>query len=46
VQCGICFAAFRSEHFLEIHRRKVHGEGSATVMCSYCAKDFPTGPPI
>jgi len=41
-QCDKCQAVFKSEHFLEIHMRKVHGEGSATVMCSHCAKEFPT----
>jgi hypothetical protein len=42
--CTDCSAVFRSEHFLEIHRRQEHGLlGSPTVICSYCAKDFPTG---
>jgi len=41
-QCDKCQAVFKSEHFLEIHMRRVHGEGSATVMCSHCAKEFPT----
>jgi hypothetical protein len=45
--CTDCSAVFRSEHFLEIHRRQEHGLlGSPTVICSYCAKDFPTGQPI
>ena len=41
-QCDKCQAVFKSEHFLEIHQRREHGEGSATVMCSHCAKEFPT----
>ena len=41
-QCDKCRAVFKSEHFLEIHQRREHGEGSATVMCSHCAKEFPT----
>ena len=41
-QCDKCQEHFKSEHFLEIHRRKVHGDGSATVICSHCAKEFPT----
>ena len=41
-QCDKCDNNFKSEHFLEIHKRKEHGEGSATVMCSHCAKEFPT----
>ena len=41
-QCDKCKEHFKSEHFLEIHRRKVHGDGSATVICSHCAKEFPT----
>ena len=41
-ECDKCDAVFKSEHFLEIHQRREHGEGSATVMCSHCAKEFPT----
>ena len=41
-QCDKCDAVFKSEHFLEIHMRRIHGHGSATVMCSHCAKEFPT----
>ena len=41
-QCDKCQEHFKSDHFLEIHRRKVHGDGSATVICSHCAKEFPT----
>ena len=41
-QCDKCSEVFKSEHFLEIHKRKTHGEGSATVMCSHCGKEFPT----
>ena len=41
-QCDKCSEVFKSEHFLEIHKRKIHGEGSATVMCSHCGKEFPT----
>ena len=41
-QCDKCRSVFKSEHFLEIHQRREHGEGSATVMCSHCAKEFPT----
>ena len=41
-QCDKCDEVFKSEHFLEIHKRKIHGEGSATVMCSHCGKEFPT----
>ena len=41
-QCDLCQEIFKSEHFLEIHRRKSHGQGSATVMCSHCGKEFPT----
>ena len=40
--CDKCEKPFKSEHFLEIHKRKDHGEGSATVMCSHCGKEFPT----
>jgi len=41
-QCDKCDAVFKSEHFLEIHMRRIHAHGSATVMCSHCAKEFPT----
>ena len=41
-QCDQCQSTFKSEHFLEIHKRKDHGVGSATVMCSHCGKEFPT----